>query len=292
MKIKRLNSQCIKCLLDKYLKNIPDTINEDIKLQYMQAVLSVVASADSNLSAPELTEQITLVQREVLGQETDYSGIKSHFNSLLLSLETEIETKINQSSDSFKTALLYALSGNFIDFGAMQSVDENKLMQTLDGAQNIKISEAETENLRNEIKASKKLVYLTDNCGEIVLDKLFIKTIKELNRELRVDVIVRGEAVLNDCTIEDAVEVNMYSVADVVPNGTAVAGTSLDRISLEAKGLIDNADVIIAKGQGNFETLRMCGKNIYYLFLCKCEMFANRFNVERFSGMLLNDKRM
>ena len=292
MEIKRLNSECIKCLTDKYIKNIPDSIDEDKKLKFMQRVLDILASADYGLSAPELTEQITLAQREVLELETDYSEIKSYFNKLLLSKESEIEEKINQSPDSFKTALLYALSGNFIDFGAMQSVDEAQLLKTLADAEDIKVSETEIENLRADIKKAQRLVYLTDNCGEIVLDKLFIKTIRQQNQELEINVIVRGDAVLNDCTIEDAVETDMYSVADVVPNGTAVAGTSLDKISLEAKELIDTADLIIAKGQGNFETLRFCGKNIYYLFLCKCSMFANRFNVERFSGMLLNDKRM
>jgi len=292
MKIKRLNSECIKCLINKYIKNIPDGIDEDIKLKYMQKVLGILADADYSLSAPELTEQITDVQREILGQETDYSQIKSHFNSLMLSYEAEIEEKIEQSADSFKTALLYSLSGNYIDFGAMQSVDEVKLKSTLEGAAAIKLDETEVENLRNEVSGAKRLVYLTDNCGEIVLDKLFIKTLRQINPELIVDVIVRGEAVLNDCTIEDAVQTGMYSVADVVPNGTAVAGTCLERLSDEAKEIIDNADVIIAKGQGNFETLRFCSKNIYYLFLCKCDMFAKRFNVERFSGMLLNDKRM
>jgi len=288
----RLNSECIKCLLNKYLKNIPNSIDEKTKIKYMQKVLSVIAEADKTISAPELTEKILTVQEELLGCSTDYSTIKSHFNSLVMSIEGEIEAKINSSSDKFKTALLYAMSGNFIDFGAMESVDEAKLFETLDNAENIEISKIEVENLRQEIIKAENLVYLTDNCGEIVLDKLFIKTIKELNPEIKVDVIVRGQAVLNDCTIEDAVQVDMYSVADVIPNGTAVAGTCLDRISFEAKDLIDAADLIIAKGQGNFETLHHCGKNIYYLFLCKCNMFASRFKVKPYSGMLINDLRI
>ncbi len=152
-----------------------------------------------------------------------------------MSIEDEIEAKINTSTDKFKTALLYAMSGNFIDFGAMESVVEARLFETLDNAENIEIGETEVENLRREIKKAESLVYLIDNCGEIVLDKLFIKTIKELNPEIEVNVIVRGQAVLNDCTIEDAVETDMYSVADVIPNGTAIAGTVLEKISLEAK---------------------------------------------------------
>ena len=292
MVVERLNSQCIICLLDKYLKNIPDSIDEKTKIQYMQKVLSIISEADKSMSAPELTEKILTVQKELLGSITDYSAIKSYFNSLVMSIEGEIEKKINSSTDKFKTALLYAMSGNFIDFGAMESVDESRLFEILDNAENIEISKTEVENLRQEIMKAKNLVYLTDNCGEIVPDKLFIKTIKDLNPQIQVDVIVRGQDVLNDCTIEDAKEIDMYSVADVISNGTAVAGTCLNRISIEAKNLIDTADIIISKGQGNFETLHHCGKNIYYLFLCKCKMFAERFDVKRFSGIIINDLRI
>lgn len=290
MSIKRLNSECIKCLLNKYIKNIPEKFSEDIRLQYMQKVLSVIAAADKSMSSPELTEKILTVQKELLGSFTDYSKIKSYFNSLVMSIEDEIEARINSSPDKFKTAILYAMAGNFIDFGAMESVDESRLFETLDNAENIEISKTEVENLRQEIMNAKDLVYLTDNCGEIVLDKLFIKTIKELNPKIKVDVIVRGQEVLNDCTIEDAKEIDMYSVADVISNGTAVAGTCLNRISIEAKNLIDTADIIISKGQGNFETLHHCGKNIYYLFLCKCKLFASRFGVAIFMGIFTNDK--
>lgn len=289
MVVERLNSQCIICLLDKYLKNIPDSIDEKTKIQYMQKVLSIIAAADKRMSAPELTEKILTLQKELLGYSTDYSAIKSHFNSLVMSIEGEIEDKINASTDKFKTALLYAMSGNFIDFGAMESVDESRLFETLDNAEKIEINKTEVENLRQEIMKAKNLVYLADNCGEIVLDKLFIKIIKKFNPKIKVDVIVRGQAVLNDCTIEDAKEIDMYSVADVISNGTAVAGTCLNRISIEAKNLIDTADIIISKGQGNFETLHHCGKNIYYLFLCKCKMFAERFDVKQFSGIIIND---
>lgn len=210
----------------------------------------------------------------------------------MLLKEDEIRKEIDTSADSFKTALLYAMVGNYIDFGAMDTVNEKKLNKMLSAVEDKEVNKVEVENLRQEIIVAKKLVYLTDNCGEIVLDKLFIEQIKKLNPALKISVIVRGKDILNDCTTTDAKEVGMYEIADVVSNGTAIAGTCLGKISAEAKDLIDNADVIISKGQGNFETLRFCQRNIYYLFLCKCEMIARRLKSPILKGMLLNDKRM
>ena len=92
--------------------------------------------------------------------------------------------------------------------------------------------------------------------------------------------------------MEDAVQVGLDQITKIIGNGSNIAGTSLDKISEEARMLIENADFVISKGQGNFETLQECGLNIYYLFLCKCVMFANKFRVPRFAGMLLNDNHM
>jgi len=98
--------------------DFPDNIYEETKIQYMQKVLSIISEANKSMSVPELTEKILTLQKELLGYSTDYYAIKSHFNSLVMSVEGEIEDKINASTDKFKTALLYAMSGNFIDFGA------------------------------------------------------------------------------------------------------------------------------------------------------------------------------
>ena len=120
------------------------------------------------------------------------------------------------------------------------------------------------------------MVYLTDNCGEVVLDKMLVKLLKEMYPNLDITVIVRGEQILNDATMEDAVQIGMTDMVNVIGNGNNIAGTWLDAVSEQALKLIDQADVIIAKGQGNFETLYGCGKNIYYMFLCKCQLFYTK----------------
>ena len=209
-----------------------------------------------------------------------------------MGFENEIEAKIINADNSLQSAVKYAMAGNYIDFGVMDNVNEQALRKTLDTANQINIDKAEFESFETEICNAKNIVYLTDNCGEIVLDKLLIKQILSLNSSVKLNVIVRGEPVLNDCTIDDAVQVGLDKLAAVMGNGTAIAGTALEKISPQAKQIIDNADIIISKGQGNFETLHHCGKNVYYLFLCKCDMFAKRFGVEKFSGVFIKDHNL
>lgn len=291
MNVKRLNSQCISCLLNKHLKSVPDNLSTTQKNQYMQGILKIIGNADICMSAPEIVEQINKF-KQGFGEETDFSEIKSYFNKLLMSFEKEIEAQIETSEIPLKTAVKYAMAGNFIDFGVMESVDERRLKERLNTAKKTEIDKAEFECFESEVLNAKNIAYLTDNCGEIVLDKLLIKQMLKLNENIHIDVIVRGQPVLNDCTIEDAKQTGLDKLVSVTSNGTAIAGTCLGKISNKAKELIDNADIIISKGQGNFETLHHSGKNIYYLFLCKCKMFAERFGVDTFTGMFINDRNL
>jgi uncharacterized protein with ATP-grasp and redox domains len=126
-----------------------------------------------------------------------------------------------------------------------------------------------------------------DNCGEIVIDKLIIEELRKLNPQVNITAIVRGEEVINDATIEDAEQVGLNELVKVIGNGSDILGTCLKYISEEARTVIEEADVVLSKGQGNFETLQGYDKNIYYIFLCKCEMIAEMFGVEKFSPMLV-----
>lgn len=266
MSIERLNIQCVSCLLNKHLKNIPNDLSNDKKLKYMQGILKIIGNADISMSAPEIVEQISEFKQR-FGETTDYTEIKSFYNSYLLKFENEIEANILNADNSLEAAVKYAMAGNYIDFGALEEVDEQKLRETLDKSNEILIDRETFKNFEAEINNAKNIVYLTDNCGEIVLDKLLIKQILKLNNKAKINVIVRGKPVLNDCTLDDAKQVGLDKLVTVTHNGTSVAGTVLNKISQEAKTLIDSADLIISKGQGNFETLHHCGK-IFIIYFC------------------------
>ena len=288
----RLNSECIKCLLNKYMKQLPCEMDEDTKIEYFQKILKIISETPPSVSAPEIVAKVTMLQKEMFGKAEDYTELKKYYNALMDSLGKELSDNIAKSDDGFRLAISYSMLGNYIDFGAMDSVDETKLKEMLGDASNIKFDSVEYENLKADLAKAQKLVFITDNCGEIALDKLFMSKIKEDYPALDLKIIVRGSPVLNDATMEDALQIGLDNIAKVTPNGSNIAGTCIDKISNEAKEIIDSADVIIAKGQGNFETMRYCKKNTYYLFLCKCQLFADRHKVPKFTPMLLNDLRM
>lgn len=287
----RLNPECISCLMKKHLEAYPKETSRLDKIQYMQSILKIISDADKEMSAPELLSQINEVKRDMFGKAEDFTVIKKHFNSMMMSFENDIMSKINSADDPLRMGLCYAMTGNYIDFGALDSVGEDKLRELIENVNENMIGDNEYDGFKREIENSKKIVYLTDNCGEIVFDKVFISVIKNMFPDVSITAIVRGYDVLNDATMTDANEIGLDKVVEVIDNGTDIAGTCLDKISEKASEIIDSADLIISKGQGNFETLQMCGKNIYYVFLCKCQMFADRFNVPLYSGMLIKENK-
>ena len=288
--MERLRSECMKCILDKNLEKYPEGTGEKEKVIYFQKLMKILCEAPMNTSAPVIVRDITELQEKMFGMKDEYSEVKHHFNNVMLTYEEGVRAKICSAEDPLKLAIAYAMVGNYIDFGAMQHVDEDALARMLDNAVNIELDKDQYDRLKNDLEQGKELVYLTDNCGEIVMDKLLMETIMRLYPQVNITVLVRGGAVLNDATMIDARQIGLVDLVTVIGNGTQIAGTCLEEISQEAKAAFDAADLVISKGQGNFESLRKCGENIYYMFLCKCGMFARIFDVPEFTGILVNDK--
>lgn len=290
VKVNRLMAECIQCLIRGHIDHYPENCSAQEKVTYIQKLLKVMAEAPSTVSAPVLAREIYKIQNEMFGNEIDYTEIKKHFNQVMMEKAISIEKELEATEEPLKLGIQYAMMGNYIDFGALGNVDEDKLGEFLKEAKYITVKEEEYRALKYDLAGAKNMVYLTDNCGEIVMDKLLLQVIQKLYPEIQITIIVRGMPVVNDATMEDAEQIGLTEQFRVIGNGSDIAGTCLDEVTEEAVEMIEKADVIFAKGQGNFETLQQCGKNIYYIFMCKCEMFANRFQVPRFSGMLLNDK--
>lgn len=290
MEVKRLHPECISCMTKVHLEKCPKELSEDKKVEYMQRMLRVLAEAPKRFGAPVIVRTLQQIQEEMFGIKQDYAEIKMHYNEIMMGYEELVKERLSCSKDSIKTGIQYAMIGNYIDFGARISVNEEQLTELLNNTDRFDIDEKQYGELLKELSEAKKLVYLTDNCGEIVMDKLLIQEIQKRYSNLKVTVLVRGAEVINDATMEDAKQVGLTEMVKVISNGSDIAGTWLEEISEEAKAILEEADIIISKGQGNFETLRKCGLNIYYIFLCKCDLFANTFGVPKLTGMLINEK--
>ena len=296
-----LHPACVSCLIKKQIDRYPASAPREQVLTYMRCLGQMMAELPDRTGGPAIMEAITDIRREVFGEaarevEQDYKALKSHFNTLMMNTAAaqDLSRRIEDAPDPLRTALGYAMTGNFIDFGAMDSVDEAKLTALLaESPHRVSPDLPAYADLRADLAAARRLVLLTDNCGEIVMDKLLAETIHRLYPSLHITVLVRGGEVLNDATMEDAVQVGLDRMegVTVMGNGDRLAGTDLTRVSPEARTAILGADLIIAKGQGNFETLRGCGLNIYYAFLCKCRFFADRFGVPIYTGMLVRERR-
>lgn len=292
---------CVSCLIKKQIDRYPASAPREQVLTYMRRLGEMMAQLPDRTGGPAIMEAITDIRREVFGEaalevEADYPALKAHFNALMMDLVTAqgLEDGVMNAADPLRTALGYAMTGNFIDFGAMDSVDETKLRALLqDAPERVDPANPAYASLCADLTAARTLTLLTDNCGEIVMDKLLVQVLRRLYPDLRITVMVRGGQVLNDATMEDALQVGFDRLDGVtlLGNGDRLAGTDLTRISPEALTAVTEADLVIVKGQGNFETLRGCGLNIYYAFLCKCSFFADRFGVPVYTGMLVREKK-
>ncbi len=289
---RRLTSACISCLTKGHIDKYPEGTSEEQQIEYKQRTLQILGNATENESAPMIVNKLDKLRLEMFGMNIDYSDIKQYFNEYVMKKQSRIEAEVSEAEDKLMRALQYSMTGNYIDFGAMESVSEEKFEELLSNAKNISLDDAEYKNLKNDLETAKRLVFLHDNCGEVVFDHVLIKTLKNIYPNLHITSMVRGVPVLNDATIDDARQIGLTDTVEVVGNGSTIAGTCLEDLSKEALEVVQNADVIISKGQGNFETLYGCGLNVYYLFMCKCTLFANRFHKNLFEGMLINDKNV
>ena len=285
----KVSAECMHCLVKRQADNIKKYSDEEKKAEYLGKVLGIIANNAAEEPAPVLLSHIGRLHEEYFGKPFSFDELKKGYNAMMLEKENEIRGKIGKAQDPLALALRFAQIGNFIDFGAMDSVDDGKLMEFLEQAETLPLSEDTYAKFTENLKTAKKLVYMTDNCGEIVLDKLLLETIAGIVPHVEKTIIVRGEPVLNDATMEDALQVGIEACGKVIPNGTNIAGTYIPWLSAEAKQAMEEADLLISKGQGNFESLHGCGLNIYYLFLCKCQWFMERFGLPQYSGVFINE---
>ena len=201
---RRLTSACISCLTRGHIDKFPENVEEEKQIEYKQRVLQILGNAKDTESAPMIVNKLDKLRLEMFGQNVDYTDIKCYFNEYVMKKQARIENEVAEAEDQLLRALQYSMTGNYIDFGAMESVSEEKFEELLSNAKNISLDAEEYINLKKDLETANSLVFLHDNCGEVVFDHVLIKTLKDLYPNLYITSMVRGVPVLNDATIDDA----------------------------------------------------------------------------------------
>lgn len=281
----RITQSCAECLYDKQ-KHLSKDEN------YLKEIRDIIDHRGEDDTSPYLVYRFQAVYEKYFGRQAPYKDIKKKYNDLVLSMEDSVREKIEAAGEPLIKALMYARVGNYVDFGAMNHVDEETFLSLLDHAKISDKDEVVIQSMISQCAGADEFLLIADNCGEIVLDKLFLEQLQKRFPKLRLSVLVRGGEVLNDATQEDAEYAGITKFARVISNGLPIAGTVYDMLTDEARGAVDRADVILAKGQGNYESLCGQGLHIFYSFLCKCELFTGRFEVPKFTGIFVEENAL
>jgi hypothetical protein len=232
---------------------------------------------------PEIHRELNQKFCEISGISDPYADEKSVSNKQALGLYKRWRNKVIVSDNFFDTALRLSIAGNIMDYGPGSNFD---VEQTIEKVMDAKFAIDDSVLLRQRIKEAKSILYLGDNAGEIVFDKLFIEMLMHPN----LTYAVRGGAILNDITLGDAKEVGMDMVADVISNGYDTSSTILDKCSDEFLEVYNNADLIIAKGQGNLEGLILeKDPRIFFLLMVKCDIVAETLGVKNGDFVVYNN---
>lgn len=275
----KLQPCCVECLREKEQERALQIKNLKQREEYLQKVEAILRDK-KDMTPPEYLDAFYQLFNGSYGSLPSYKELKEKFNQLMLEKEPWIYDRIQNSKDSLKTAIQAAQAGNYIDCIAMKEIKEEILEKLLSDFEHSRFDKMVYDAFQTDIKKASKLLYFTDNCGEIVLDKLLIRILRKYNSKMEVTAVVRGKEVGNDAVLEDAVQVGLDQEAVVIGNGTSIAGSCVHLMPEDIQKKFEEADMIISKGQANYETLSGCGKNVYYLFLCKCPLFMEEFCTE------------
>jgi len=268
---------CIPCFVRQALDSARlATDDERIHEQVVRETLRLAADLDMSQSPPAIGQQIHRLIRKLIGNNDPYYELKQQFNRLAMRMCVELAERVRGSEDPLETAIRLAIAGNIIDLGVKTSIAESDVERIINDSLTADFDGQQIKEFRNAVSQAEKILYLADNAGEIVFDCLLIE---QLPYE-KITVVVKGEPVINDATMEDAKFAGLTNIVEVIDNGSDAPGTILETCSRAFRERFEDADLIIAKGQGNYETLSDIDKNIFFILKSKCPVIARDLGCE------------
>jgi len=267
----RVFLDCFPCFLRQTLDAVRFVTNdEQIHERVVRQVLELVNNIDAGQTPPAIGQQIHRLIRQMTGNADPYRQRKHDSNVLAMKLYPPLKERIRDSSHPLETAVRLAIAGNIMDFGLYSSLDDADVVKAVDSALTDGWDAGCLEEFTQTMSEAREILYLGDNAGEVVFDRLLIE---ELPRR-KVTFAVKGSPVLNDATMEDAAMAGLTVLVEVVENGSDAPGTMLEDCSAGFRERFVQSDLIIAKGQGNYESLSGVDKDMFFLLKAKCPVIA------------------
>lgn len=282
----KMNDHCLPCLINQTVK-VAHMTNTENKDELYRKVFHYLSTLDFQITNPEIIGNVFQILKEHTRNDDPYKEVRKYYNHLLSEQSETIEKMIEEAADPFYQMVIIAILGNIIDFSPMHHHLDD-LLDVFKKAHDKKLTIDDHLQLKNDIINAKKILYIGDNCGEICVDKLFLKRIKEMNSDCELYFAVRGAPVINDSIAEDAYELGIDRYGHVISNGDTSLGTVLTKTSQEFQKIYDQADLIICKGSANFESLSDAYGNRYFLMMVKCDVIAQYVNAPVKSLICLN----
>lgn len=268
-----IDPACIECLINQS-KRVANAIRADEKLtrEIVQAVEKMAPGFDFKQTPPEVASELYEKMAQIAGKEDLYDEVKRLSTIKAEEFVPFLEEKISSSDEPLLMATKVAVAGNVIDLAAEYAFDLN---EELDKIFHTQFAINDFERLQKRLFTASTLLYIADNAGEHIFDKVYIKTILSLYPDIEVYYMTRGNAIINDVTFEEAKEAGFESISHLLSSGVNTPGFVYERANEASKKLFDSADLIITKGMGNYECLsEVKRENLFFLLKIKCSVVA------------------
>lgn len=273
----RTSLDCLPCIVRQAVDaSRMVTDDESVLLEIMRLVFDRLSRANLSATPPEIVRDVHALIRRELHNEDPFLSIKKKSTQRALDIAGSARIAIENAANPFAAALAFSIAGNILDFGMRSDWNEAIITESFSKAleRSKNFDKSVLERLHAEIATAEMVLVLGDNAGEAVFDKLLIEHFPQRKNVLYA---VKSSPVINDATLEDALAAGIDEVATIVANGADIPGTVLKECSSEFQKIFQAADVVISKGQGNFETLNENNRKIWFLFQVKCPVIAKHY---------------
>ena len=272
-------SPCIECIINQSLR-VADAIGADdaLREQLHRSVCEASKHFDFRFSPPEVAADVYETMARIADKEDLYDEVKQLSTAKAQQALPTLYERLQSSENPFMTALKIAVAGNVIDLAAAVSFD---LDEELKSVFHTPFAIDDTAALEAMLSQAKTLLYIADNAGEHIFDYVTIETLQRLYPNLHVFYMVRGNAIINDVTVNEAKAAGFDTLCTLVDSGVNTPGFAYARATIRAQELFDTADVVLAKGMGNYECLSPATRhNLCYLLKVKCSVVADSLDQE------------